>query len=288
MHWIRELEPQARGVYCGAAGVVLPGGDARFNVPIRTVTVRQGSATCGIGSGITADATPDGEWAEWAGKTQFLEQASRPFRLLQTLRVRHGEACALELHLDRLAAAAAHFGFVFHRDRIRAAVEAAVLGSGASARARVALDFRGMARIDLSAIPHTPPGPLPVALAAQAISAPTAFIRHKTTRRDHYAMFAADTPAAFDTLLWNEHGEVTEFTRGNVLLELEGGETVTPPLESGLMDGVGRACELAAGRVREARVRIGQLAGARRIWFVNALRGRVEVRLAGSPGGPPA
>lgn len=37
MRKLRELEPAARGVYCGAVGVARPGGHATFNVAIRTV-----------------------------------------------------------------------------------------------------------------------------------------------------------------------------------------------------------------------------------------------------------
>ncbi|MOA34542.1 Aminodeoxychorismate synthase component 1 [compost metagenome] len=44
MQMIRALEPDARGVYCGALGVVRPraggGMHATFNVPIRTVALR--------------------------------------------------------------------------------------------------------------------------------------------------------------------------------------------------------------------------------------------------------
>jgi para-aminobenzoate synthetase/4-amino-4-deoxychorismate lyase len=45
MRWIRELEHSARGVYCGAVGVVRPGGSATFNVPIRTAVVRGNTLT---------------------------------------------------------------------------------------------------------------------------------------------------------------------------------------------------------------------------------------------------
>lgn len=279
MHWIRELEAEARGVYCGAAGVVLPGGAARFNVPIRTVLVRRGRATCGIGSGITAGATRDGEWAEWETKTQFLEQASRPFRLLQTIRIEDGAACDLDLHLDRLTAAAEHFGFVLDRGRVRGELQAALQGYAGSARARLTVDARGVVRVELASRPMVPAAALPVVLAAHAINAPAAFLRYKTTRRSHYEQFAADTPGIFDTLLWNKRGEVTEFTRGNVILELASGEKVTPPLQCGLLDGVGRALALADRRVREAIVSIDELSAVRRIWFVNALRGLVPVYL---------
>lgn len=76
MRMIRELEPHARGVYCGAVGIVQPGGRATFNVAIRTVTLRGPAASCGIGSGITADAHADGEWQEWRYKRAFLERVA--------------------------------------------------------------------------------------------------------------------------------------------------------------------------------------------------------------------
>lgn len=76
MRMIKELEPQARGVYCGAVGILRPGGHATFNVPIRTVTLHGGDAHCGIGSGITADANAHAEWEEWSQKQAFLFRAS--------------------------------------------------------------------------------------------------------------------------------------------------------------------------------------------------------------------
>ncbi|HSV79675.1 MAG TPA: aminodeoxychorismate synthase component I [Ramlibacter sp.] len=278
MHWIRELEPRPRGVYCGAVGVVQPGGAARFNVPIRTVVLRDGRASCGVGSGITADATAEGEWAEWTNKAQFLQQASRAFRLLQTIRREDGQWRHLELHLDRLAQAALQFGFAFERQAVRAALEDAASGR-ASGRVRVTVDVRGAVEVQIAELPRPPGQPLPVALAPGPVSAPAAFLRHKTTRREHYEGLPADTAAAFDTLAWNAHGEVTEFTRGNVIVERADGQRVTPPLHCGLLDGVGRAQALATGAAREAVVRVEDLASARALWFVNALRGWLPVYL---------
>ena len=76
MDLIRRVEPGPRGVYCGAVGVMAPGGEVRFNVPIRTVTLRDQVARCGLGSGITWGSHPDGEWAEWGHKQAFLTQAT--------------------------------------------------------------------------------------------------------------------------------------------------------------------------------------------------------------------
>lgn len=277
MHWIRELEPAGRGVYCGAVGVVMPGGAARFNVPIRTVTVRGEQASCGVGSGITWDATADAEWAEWHHKAAFLESASQPFDLLQTVRFEGGAWHALELHLDRLEAAASHFGFAFDRAAARATMDRAV-ESLRGARVRVTVAPDGRVQVGVAALPPRSDAILPVRLADAAIEAPMAFLRHKTTRRGHYEAFEPQPPT-FDTLLWNSAGEVTEFTRGNVIIERADGELVTPPLHCGLLDGVGRAQALGSGQVKEAVVRIEELASARKVWFVNSLRGQLRVDL---------
>lgn len=78
MRLIRELEPEPRRVYCGALGVVRPGAGpgrihASFNVPIRTVVLKNGHLSCGIGSGITASANAADEWMEWQHKQAFLK-----------------------------------------------------------------------------------------------------------------------------------------------------------------------------------------------------------------------
>lgn len=74
MEIIAGLEGEARGIYCGAVGFLRPGGDAVFNVAIRTLlvdTLRQ-EATYGVGGGITADSTAAGEYAEVLAKSRML------------------------------------------------------------------------------------------------------------------------------------------------------------------------------------------------------------------------
>ncbi len=75
---IHALEDEARGVYCGALGVIRPGGHATFSVGIRTLAIdpSAGLAECGVGSGITWDSQPADEWAEWAVKQRFLARAA--------------------------------------------------------------------------------------------------------------------------------------------------------------------------------------------------------------------
>ena len=82
----------------------------------------------------------------------------------------------------------------------------------------------------------------------------------------------------FDTVLYNDAGEITECTRGNVAV-LWNGQWVTPPLSCGLLPGVGRALALRGGRVREGVVRLQDLPQVQGWAFVNSLRGWLDADL---------
>jgi len=273
MQLIRELESGPRGVYCGAVGVLVPGGAATFNVAIRTVVLRDGLARCGVGSGITQGATADAEWAEWRHKRAFLERASASFDLIETLAVADGQPRHADEHLARLARAAAHFGR--HFDPAAARVVLAALAARHAQglwRARLLLDAQG--RLDAQAFAMAPTAtPVRLALAPRALAeADGEFVRFKTTRRAHYEALAPSDPAVFDTVLWNERGELTECTRGNIALNI-GGRWLTPALHCGLLDGVGRAVALRENRVAEAVLTREDWARASDVAFLNSLRG---------------
>jgi para-aminobenzoate synthetase/4-amino-4-deoxychorismate lyase len=298
MQMIRALEPSPRGVYCGAIGVLRPGGHATFNVAIRTVTLTGRRATCGIGSGITSDATAPAEWQEWQHKRRFLDQASHSFNLLETLRLEGGVFQHLNLHLARLQSAARHFGYPFDESRVRNALQAldwpqaspspanpqpgAIIAPASSAawRVRLQLDAHGTPLTEKFALNSTP-ALVNIALSATYFeSSDSEFTRFKTSRRDHYEAFAPRDPAVFDTLLYNRRGELTECTRGNIALLLDG-RWVTPALRCGLLPGVGRAYWLQNGRVIEAVITLADLPRAQGVAFINALRGWVNAQLTG-------
>ncbi len=273
MQMIRQLETQARGVYCGALGLVQPGGAATFNVPIRTVTLQGLNARCGIGSGITADARPEGEWQEWGYKQAFVQRASQAFSLLETMALQGGEFRHLDAHLARMQAGAQHFATPWDELRVRDCLQVlAIKHASGLWRVRLLLDARGTPQAQAFALP---PSPARVRLQLADRPLPEAhgeFVRFKTTRRAHYDAFTPADEAVFDTILWNPQGEITECTRGNIALELDG-RWVTPALQCGLLGGVGRAQALESGRVVEAVVRREELARATQIAFVNSLRG---------------
>jgi para-aminobenzoate synthetase component 1 len=69
MQIIDELEPDARGPYCGAIGYVGLDGRMQLNLAIRTMTASEGSVTLHVGSGIVADSDPHEECAELDAKS---------------------------------------------------------------------------------------------------------------------------------------------------------------------------------------------------------------------------
>ena len=280
MKAIRDLEAGPRGVYCGAIGVLHPGGAATFNVPIRTVGLQGRQARCGLGSGITAGAQATGEWREWQHKQRFLARASQPFDLLETLRLQDGALCHGQLHLTRMARAARHFNVRWDDEHVHKVLAQLVHRHPQGRwRVRLLLDAQGLAHAEAFALEDSP-AQVTLRLAPTAFAeAFSEFTRYKTTRRAHYEAMAPALPGVFDTLLWNERGEITECTRGNVALLLDG-QWLTPALHCGLLDGVGREAALQEGWLAEGVVQVSDLPRVKALAFVNSLRGVIPARLA--------
>ncbi len=287
--FIKDLERAPRGVYCGAIGYVEPGGDCMFNVPIRTVVVdrEKGEAEYGVGGGITWDSCPDEEYAEVVAKAEILRAEWPAFSLLETFRAGGRSPVRLAAHLERMEASARYFGFRFSASDVQTAVEAALTetaGTTDSWRIRALSDERGRVSVAVSPCdfsegkaPRTP-APRPIGFAARPVSSADPFLFHKTTHRAAYESRAAEHPDLFDVLLVNEDGYVTEFTRGNVVAEIDGTEW-TPPRECGLLTGIFRGELLAEGRIEERLLTPAQVREASRLWLINSVREWVEVRL---------
>jgi para-aminobenzoate synthetase/4-amino-4-deoxychorismate lyase len=73
-------------------------------------------------------------------------------------------------------------------------------------------------------------------------------------------------------VLWNEAGEITETTVGNLAVLLDG-EWWTPPITSGCLPGTYRAELLDEGRIRERVIPVDELRVADSIARINSVRG---------------
>jgi para-aminobenzoate synthetase component 1 len=77
MEIIAELEPVARGAYCGSLGYVGFDGSMDTSILIRTFTVGKGWVQFPVGGGIVADSDPEAEYAETLHKAEGLLRALR-------------------------------------------------------------------------------------------------------------------------------------------------------------------------------------------------------------------
>ena len=280
MSAIKGLETSPRGVYCGAVGLVMPGGEALFSVGIRTavINVEKAIAVCGIGSGITIDSKGNEEYAEWFAKQAFLRQSCQDYELLETLRLHQGRFWLLGGHMKRIERSAIELGFSFDVKRVSEALKKAVeQHSEGQWRVRLRLSASGDVTTDVRPLDMLPPSPQ-IVMANSPVDSGNPWLRHKTTRREVYSTRASKQDGVFDTLLFNERDELTEFTRGNLVIELQG-RLLTPAVMCGLLPGVFREVLIIRNRIQEEIVTADDLAQATNIWFVNSVRGVVSVRL---------
>jgi para-aminobenzoate synthetase/4-amino-4-deoxychorismate lyase len=276
--FIADLERTPRGLYTGAIGAIAPDGDLEFNIAIRTAWVNRehGRATYGVGGGIVWDSDPTAEWNEAHDKARVLYRADRPFRLLETIAWDpEGGAVLLDRHLDRLALAATHFGFDIDLDDVRRRIDDVDGDQPMTLRVLVGTD--GAVEIDRRPAP-TIADERRVVFDVRPIDRGDEFLRHKTTRRQRYDEARERFPEAYDIVLWNRLGELSESTVANLVVELDD-ELLTPPDEAGLLPGTLRAELIDAGRIRERTITLDDLRAATRVWLINSVRGWVEVEV---------
>jgi len=77
MEIIAELEPVARGPYCGCLGFIGFDGSMDTNILIRTFTYGRGWVQFPVGGGIVADSTPEREYEETWHKAEGMLRALR-------------------------------------------------------------------------------------------------------------------------------------------------------------------------------------------------------------------
>ena len=286
MEIIRELEPAARGVYTGAIGMLAPGGDALFNVAIRTVFLDgRGGGQLGVGSGIVQDSDLLVEWEECLLKARFLTDEREPFQLIETLRWDEGRGYyLLDRHLDRLSRSAAYFGYPCDVEAVRAQLSRAAAGfTTVAMRVRLLLDEDG--RMTLDSRPMDWPRAdqaLTFVISALRVDSSDPFVYHKTTRRDLFDReFERHRKATGcdEVVFLNERGEVTEGSRTNLFVERRG-VLLTPPVRCGLLAGTLRQdiIEESSLTVEERVLTLADLEAAERIYLGNSVRGLMPAR----------
>jgi para-aminobenzoate synthetase/4-amino-4-deoxychorismate lyase len=295
MEIINQLEGTPRGIYTGSIGYIAPQtantpDHALFNVAIRTIVLEQGHGIMGIGSGIVHDSSAVEEAAECKVKAHFLTAQPQAFDILETI-LWDGDYRHLEKHLQRMAASARYFGYLWDEERIRA--ELTNVGAGLAAapqgsryKVRLRLNRQGELLCESHLMQKTTANEqLVVALSAERTDSRDRMYFHKTTYRPLYerAQRFAQEHGYADVIFLNEKGEVTEGAISNVFIE-HAGKLLTPPVECGLLAGVYRQCVLEEySNAQEAVLSVDDLLAGEKVYICNALRGLREVRIVRTP-----
>ncbi|WP_182201229.1 aminodeoxychorismate synthase component I [Paraliobacillus salinarum] len=280
MEYIASLEQNARGVYCGAIGYFTPAHEAIFNVPIRTVVIDKtdNQAIYGVGSGVTWDSKINSEYEELKTKAKLLTEKRTSFQLIETMLLDQGTYPLESYHIKRLSESAAYFGFSFSEGNVRAVLEEIRHQTGKGKyKVRLLLNKNGEIKHSTEILEDIAQG-VNCCLANSPIDKADVFHYHKTTKRSIYQKHISDDPAIFSTLLWNEENEITEFTFGNVVVEING-DYFTPPITSGVLPGTYRQYLLKHNKIQERIIKKDELMDADKLWFVNGLRGWISVQL---------
>ncbi len=280
MGLIARMEDTPREVYSGAIGWIAPGRKAQFSVAIRTAVIDRldGAATYGVGGGIVWDSDPDDEYQECEAKARVLELPDDPggtFELLETFRWTPGEGYFLrDFHLDRMLDSARYFDFKLDRSYVDSVLDAAAIGFEAPMRVRLKVDRGGECRMDAGPLTETGARDWRLRLARYPVDDRNPFLYHKTTQRRVYAAAAMDVGPCDDVLLWNSAGCITETTRANIVVRLQGRD-FTPAVSNGLLAGTFRRWLLENTDLEERDIAVSDLARAESIVVVNSVRGQV-------------
>ncbi|MCX7004846.1 MAG: chorismate-binding protein, partial [bacterium] len=274
MEIIHETEPQPRGIYTGALGVLAPGGACVFNVPIRTITLdtQTGRAEFHVGGGIIADSSAAGEYDECQTKAAFLRAPRPAFELLESVLLDNGRYWLAERHLQRLRTTADYFGFCCPWSAVQHALdEIRRVHVHGAWKVRLLLSRDG--QVQCAAEPLVPLRvPLRVAFAQTRVRSDDCFVCNKTTQRAVYEQARRERPDCDDVLLLNERGEVTEGTIANMVIK-RAGRKLTPARACGLLAGVLRADLLERGELHEAVLTPDDVRHAAKLWLLNSVRG---------------
>ena len=279
MEIIHELEPEPRGVYCGAVCLFLPNGDWTLNLPIRTLVHRAGHYDLGIGSGIVWDSDPLSEYEETLLKSQFARRLTPELRLFETMLAEPRVAYEGE-HLHRLARSAAYWGFPFAVDEAREALRAWVSTHGAdhATIVRMELDQEGGLIFSSRPLPPPPEPPVRVLISQVRTDSSDRLLYHKTNQRDLYdaERERAVVGGYFEVVFCNEAGNLTEGAISNLFVR-RGGQWLTPPLTDGLLPGIWRADFMARHAAVEAHLTPEMLGEAEEVVIGNSVRGKIRV-----------
>jgi para-aminobenzoate synthetase/4-amino-4-deoxychorismate lyase len=265
MNIINRVEKGERNIYCGAIGLIEKNGNCEFSVPIRILqkNIDDDCYKYRVGGAVVWDSTAEDEWIETITKTKFIHSN---FMLIETMKAEDGIIHFQQEHNERIKKSAIYFGFRYNDDILHIKPEK-------DGMIRFLLTKNGLATIEYKTINETKNNLIQI--SPLHVNSGDEFLRHKTTYRPLYNV---DYTKVYDEIFFNEKGELTEGSRTNIVLEINGRHW-TAPLSCGLLNGIYRQYMLDRGKCVEKILTKNDLLHAEKIYCVNSVRGIKEVKL---------
>lgn len=200
------------------------------------------------------------------------------FKLLESFGLKDGKYISYPYHFTRLQKSASYFNFILNLNKIHDNL-CLIKNENLHGlyKVRLLVDNVGNLEWDVLEI-HSFSRTLSVTLAKNPINRSNKFLYHKTTIRTVYNQAKMNKDEFFDVLLWNKQEELTEFTIGNLVYEMN--QTLyTPPVEAGLLAGTFREELLMNGEIEIKSIYKSQINQVTKLWLINSVREWVEVQL---------
>ena len=150
---------------------------------------------------------------------------------------------------------------------------------GEEYKVRLLLSKDGKISVSSSKVDDFKENSLKTIFSKKRINPNDIFFYHKTTNRKLYdtEFKKARKKGFFDCLFINTKGEVTEGAISNIVIKSKG-RLYTPPVESGLLNGVLRK-HLLGKKVKEKVLLKPDILKADKVYLINSVRGMLEVKL---------
>lgn len=271
---IKDVEKQARGVYCGAIGILLPNGPTIFNVAIRTLQMQGNKAIYGVGGGITWDSKWEAEYEETKQKSAVLYRQNPKFDLISTGRIHRGKLLFLKEHLNRLQESSRYFSYPFNKEEVQNQVEdlCQSLDFDTDYRLKMSLAKNGELTFEHNQLTGLADVFCQARLVEQTHPLDSPYTYFKTSYRPHISL------EPHEQIYYNQKKELLETSIGNLVLKIED-QLYTPPVHLGLLNGIYRQSLIANNQVTERVLTLDNLKQAQAIYGCNAVRGLYELKV---------
>lgn len=283
MEIIHRLEKIPRGIYTGSIGLLLPE-KSIFNVSIRTVEIDKSNllevnansaGRIGLGAGITWGSDAKDEYKEVIAKGVFVTQPVKEFEIFTSLLFEKGKPFLLDQHIKRLKQTADYFLFFFDKKNLFAELEKyfSALSEKKIYKIKVSLNKFGKISLTKREIKNQVKRYAKVVIPNKKIDENNPYQYFKTTQRDLYdAEYNKYCNEGFDEVLFlNKQNRIAEGAITNIFINVNG-RWNTPPLSSGILNGVYRNYFMNNHHVVEEILSINDLKKADKIILTNAVR----------------